>query len=145
MLDIWNCDALGSYSDVPGGMGQHPTTGHKFLRGYQVTDPHGVAEFTSIYPGWYPGRAVHVHFKIRLSSGSARRYEFTSQLFFDDDLTDRVHALDPYAAKGKRPIANADDRVYTSLPRDQRAALTLNAWPQDDGYMGLIDIGVRIV
>jgi protocatechuate 3,4-dioxygenase beta subunit len=144
MLDIWSCDALGAYSDVSGGMGQHPTMGHKFLRGYQITDHHGVAEFTTVYPGWYPGRTVHVHFKIRLFTGSARRYEFTSQLFFDDDLTNRVHALRPYADKGKREVVNENDHVYTGLPRGQRAALTLSPWPQDDGYMGLIDVGVRI-
>jgi protocatechuate 3,4-dioxygenase beta subunit len=144
MLDIWNCDALGTYSDVAGGMGQHPTTGHKFLRGYQVTDHNGVAEFTTVYPGWYPGRTVHVHFKIRLFTGAARRYAFTSQLFFDDALTDRVHALHPYADKGKRQVVNANDHVYTGLPLGQRSALTLSAWPQDDGYMGLIDVGVRI-
>jgi protocatechuate 3,4-dioxygenase beta subunit len=143
VLDLWNCDALGAYSDVS-GRGQHPTTGHKFLRGYQVTDGHGVAEFTTVYPGWYPGRTVHVHFKIRLGVGSARAYDFTSQLFFDDALTDRVHALQPYASRGKRTMVNATDDIYASLPRTQRAALTLSAWPQDDGYMGLIDVGVRI-
>jgi protocatechuate 3,4-dioxygenase beta subunit len=141
-LDIWSCDALGAYSDVT-GMGLH-TTGHKFLRGYQITDARGVAEFTTVYPGWYPGRTVHVHFKIRLSAGSARAYDFTSQLFFDEAITDRVHALHPYAAKGKRPILNTADRVYTSLPAAERSALTLSVWPQDDGYMGLIEVGVRI-
>jgi protocatechuate 3,4-dioxygenase beta subunit len=137
-LDVWNCDALGAYSDV------RQTAGKKYLRGFQITDPHGVAEFTTVYPGWYPGRAVHVHFKIRLFTGSAKQYEFTSQLFFDDALTDRVHALHPYAAKGKRPVLNADDGIYTSLSQNQRRALTLGAWPQDDGYMGLVDVGVRV-
>ena len=148
-LDVWNCDALGTYSDVsaiggPPAGAHHPSTGHKFLRGYQVTDPHGVAEFTTVYPGWYPGRTPHVHFKIRLFAGSAKRYEFTSQLFFDEMLTDHVHALQPYATKGTRPVVNAKDRVYTSLPTAERAALTLSPWPQDDGYMGLLDVGVRI-
>jgi protocatechuate 3,4-dioxygenase beta subunit len=144
-LDVWNCDAQGAYSDVSNAaMGQHRTIGHKFLRGYQVTDQHGVAEFTTVYPGWYAGRAVHVHFKIRLFAGSAKHYEFTSQLFFDDALTDRVHALQPYATKGKRPIVNSADRIYASLAGAERSALTLSAWPQDDGYMGLLDVGVRI-
>src|SRR5207244_2699335 len=63
MVDVWHCDALGAYSDVsdPGGS----TVGKKFLRGYQVTDAEGLVRFTTIYPGAYPGRAVHIHFKIR--------------------------------------------------------------------------------
>jgi protocatechuate 3,4-dioxygenase beta subunit len=130
-LDVWNCDALGTYSDVS-AVGGPPSGAHH------------VAEFTTVYPGWYPGRTPHVHFKIRLFAGSAKRYEFTSQLFFDEMLTDHVHALQPYAAKGTRPVVNAKDRVYTNLPSAERAALTLSAWPQDDGYMGLLDVGVRI-
>jgi len=142
-LDVWNCDALGTYSDVS-NVQRHSTTGHKFLRGYQITNQNGVAEFTTVYPGWYPGRTVHVHFKIRLFAGSAKQYEFTSQLFFDDALTDRVHALHPYAAGGKRQVVNAADGIYTSLSSAERTALTLSAWPQDDGYMGLVDVGVRV-
>jgi protocatechuate 3,4-dioxygenase beta subunit len=137
MLDVWNCDALGEYSDV------QRATGHKFLRGYQITDHAGVAEFTTVYPGWYPGRTVHVHFKIRLTGASTRRTEFTSQLFFDDTLTDHVHALRPYAAKGRRSTVNADDRIYTSLAAPERAALTVRASPREDGYFGVVTIGVR--
>jgi protocatechuate 3,4-dioxygenase beta subunit len=140
-LDVWSCDALGAYSDVS-NFGGTRTGGHKFLRGYQITDQRGIAEFTTLYPGWYPGRAVHVHFKIRLFAGSARQYEFTSQLFFDDALTDRVHALHPYAANGRRTTVNADDRIYTSLAAAERTALTLRASPREDGYSGVVDVGV---
>ena len=87
--------------------------GKKFLRGYQVTDSEGVARFTTIYPGWYPGRTVHVHFKIRSKPSSKPGFDFTSQLYFDDALTDRVHAQPPYAAKGQRRRRNADDRIFS--------------------------------
>ena len=62
-MDIWHCNALGAYSDVsdPG----FDTSGQQFLRGYQATDANGVATFSTIYPGWYSGRTVHIHFKIR--------------------------------------------------------------------------------
>jgi protocatechuate 3,4-dioxygenase beta subunit len=87
--------------------------GKKFLRGYQVTDAEGVARFKSIYPGWYPGRTVHIHFKIRSAPSAKPGFDFTSQLYFDDALTDRVHAQPPYSAKGQRRRRNADDHIFS--------------------------------
>ena len=77
-LELWHCDAAGIYSDVtdPG----FNTKGQKFLRGSQVTDAEGRATFTTIYPGWYASRAVHIHFKVHPTTSSV----FTSQLFFDE-------------------------------------------------------------
>src|SRR5687768_2233091 len=68
MVDIWQCDAMGVYSDVRDTTVGFNTAGQKFLRGYQMTDASGVAKFTTIYPGWYQGRTVHVHFKVRAKS-----------------------------------------------------------------------------
>jgi protocatechuate 3,4-dioxygenase beta subunit len=111
IVDVWHFDADGVYSDV--SEAGFNTVGKKYLRGYQVTGSDGVARFTTIYyPGWYSGRAVHIHFKIRSSAGSTSAYEFTSQLFFDDTLTDQVHAQQPYAAKGERNTRNAKDGIY---------------------------------
>jgi protocatechuate 3,4-dioxygenase beta subunit len=110
LVDVWHCDHLGVYSDVsdPG----FNTVGKKFLRGYQVTDARGVARFSTVYPGWYQGRTVHIHFKIRSVPSSRPGFEFTSQLYFDDALTDRVHAQQPYAAKGQRTVRNDRDGIY---------------------------------
>jgi protocatechuate 3,4-dioxygenase beta subunit len=109
-VDIWHCDALGVYSgtSAPG----RDTTGQMYLRGYQVTDASGRASFTTIYPGWYPGRAVHIHFKIRGNGPDGRRYEFTSQLFFNEAITDEVHGQEPYASRGRRNRMNTDDGIY---------------------------------
>src|SRR5262245_29719586 len=96
-VDIWHCDALGVYSDVEDRYSN--TRGRKFLRGYQISDERGVVRFTTIYPGWYSGRAVHIHFKVRVKTGNTLTDEFTSQLYFPDDLSDRVHATEPYADK----------------------------------------------
>ena len=74
-VDIWHANASGLYSDVAA----NGTTGHKYLRGYQVTDADGVADFVTVFPGWYTGRAIHIHFKIRKGD-----LEFTSQLFFEE-------------------------------------------------------------
>ena len=109
-VDLWQCDALGVYSDVRDP--RFSTVGQKFLRGYQVTDERGEAKFTTVYPGWYPGRAVHIHFKIRMPQSGQRALEFTSQLYFDDELTDRVHGVAPYASRGKRSTRNRDDGIF---------------------------------
>lgn len=68
------------------------TKGQKFFRGYQVTDATGKAQFTTIYPGWYQARAVHIHFKVLATPADGKDSEFTSQLFFDESLADLVPA-----------------------------------------------------
>lgn len=136
-LDVWHCDAGGVYSDVQG-------ESHKFLRGYQVTDANGAVKFTTVYPGWYPGRAVHIHFKLRLFAGSTKSYEFTSQLFFDEALTDAVHTQSPYSSRGSRNTRNADDGIYNELSASQKAALTLQAAKAGNGYEGVVNFGVQV-
>ena len=79
VVDIWQCDVDGEYSDVLDRGRRFDTRGQRFLRGYQVVDQDGRVQFTTIYPGWYPGRAVHIHFKIRTSMTAGRAGEFTSQ------------------------------------------------------------------
>lgn len=110
MVDVWQCDAAGVYSGVNDP--QFDTSGQQFLRGHQITDTRGTATFTTIYPGWYPGRAVHIHFKIRTQPAAARGLEFTSQLYFPDAVTDVVHAQPPYASKGTRDRRNEQDGIY---------------------------------
>jgi protocatechuate 3,4-dioxygenase beta subunit len=114
VVDIWQCDALGVYSDVRDFNGLFDTRGKKFLRGHQVTDAGGTARFITIYPGWYPGRTVHIHFKIRTDPNARRGYEFTSQIYFDDAITDQVHAQAPYAGKGRRWLKNDGDGTASS-------------------------------
>lgn len=110
LVDVWQCDALGVYSGVNDP--QFDTSGQQFLRGHQITDARGIANFITIYPGWYPGRAVHIHFKIRTQPVVARGLEFTSQLYFPDAVTDVVHAQPPYASKGTRDRRNEQDGIY---------------------------------
>jgi uncharacterized protein (TIGR03437 family) len=112
-VDLWHCDASGGYSDVS-GQGNPNNSGQKFLRGYQVTDSNGSVEFTTIYPGWYSGRTVHLHYKVRLFAGLTERYDFTSQLCFDDTLTDQVFTQAPYNSRGTRNTRNSNDNIYQS-------------------------------
>ena len=146
MVDIWQCDAMGQYSGVNDRMVGFNTESQKFLRGYQVTDANGVARFTTIYPGWYQGRAVHIHFKIRAPADAAiadqTAYEFTSQLFFDDTLSDQVHKGPAYAAKGQRGTGerNQNDGIY----RQAGEVLLLNVALAPDGYHADFDVGLDL-
>jgi protocatechuate 3,4-dioxygenase beta subunit len=138
-VDIWHCDADGAYSGVsdPG----FDTSEQKWLRGYQITDELGLAEFMSIYPGWYSGRTTHIHFKIRTDPESDNGYEFTSQLFFDENITDIVHAEAPYANKGYRDTLNTDDNIFQS----SEGLLTLVLEPlEGGGYTATFDIGLDL-
>jgi protocatechuate 3,4-dioxygenase beta subunit len=139
LVDVWQCDALGVYSDVsdPG----FQTTGSKFLRGYQVTDAAGRVTFTTVYPGWYQGRTVHIHFKIRSDAGATKALEFTSQLFFDDTVTDTVHALQPYAQKGRRTLRNDGDGIYAT--GGDQLLLALDGDPST-GYTTTFEVGLQL-
>jgi protocatechuate 3,4-dioxygenase beta subunit len=133
VVDVWHCDALGDYSGVSGDTGN-------FLRGFQRTDANGRASFTTIYPGWYQGRAVHIHFKIRTDPDGAAGFEFTSQLFFDDELSRTVYATGIYAQKGPQDQPNASDQIF-----NQSGGATLLAVSQDgDGYRATFPIAVQL-
>lgn len=137
-VDVWQCDAMGVYSDVrdPG----FNTVGQKFLRGYQLTDAQGTARFLTIYPGWYPIRTVHIHLKIRTAPMAGKRYEFTSQLYFPDELTDRVHTALPYSSKGRRRVRNPHDFIF----RDGGDQLILDPLESNGGYAATFPIGLMI-
>jgi protocatechuate 3,4-dioxygenase beta subunit len=138
IVDVWHCDALGVYSGVddPG----FDTRGRTFLRGWLPTDDTGVARFTTVYPGWYPGRCVHVHFKLRSAPAATRGFEFVSQLYFDDALTDQVHARPPYAARGTGRVRNARDGIF----RDGGAELTLDVRPRGAGWAARFDVALDL-
>jgi protocatechuate 3,4-dioxygenase beta subunit len=136
MVDLWQCDHLGVYSDV-----QDPsfnTKGKRFLRGYQVTDREGRARFTTVYPGWYAGRTVHIHFKIRSPRTRQPGYEFTSQFYFDDAVTDRIFKEAPYAGRGERSTRNPADGIF----RRGGAQLILDVTRKDPGYAGTFHVAL---
>ena len=139
LVDLWQCDAEGVYWGVDGGGGPTSARERQFLRGHQRTDENGVARFTTIFPGWYRGRAVHVHFKVR-TDVAGQPYEFTSQLYFDEALIDRVHAQAPYAARGRRQTTNAQDRIF----RDGGESLMVQVSEAGAGYAAAFDIGLDL-
>jgi protocatechuate 3,4-dioxygenase beta subunit len=99
-VDVWHCDAEGVYSGVQGDDGT-------FLRGVQVTDASGEATFRTIFPGWYSGRAVHIHVKV-IQGAQA----WTGQLFFDEEAIDAVYALEPYSSRGPADVPNSSDGIF---------------------------------
>jgi hypothetical protein len=135
VVDIWHANAGGTYSDVS----QNGTVGQKYLRGLQVTNANGLARFVTIYPGWYQGRAVHVHFKVRLFNGSNETYEFTSQLFFDPATTNAVYASGAYAARGAPSTPNSSDGIYGA--DGSRLIVPLSS-DGSGGLAGTFNIGV---
>ena len=136
-VDVWHSDAQGRYSDT-GGFGFGASTrGQQFLRGYQVTDAAGAVEFVTIYPGGYAGRAVRVHFKIRTRDATGRIRDFTSQLYFDDALTERIFALEPYAGR-RRWLTNAEDGLF----RDGGSELLLAPQRSGEGYAATFEIAL---
>jgi protocatechuate 3,4-dioxygenase beta subunit len=138
-VDIWHCDAQGIYSDTS-ELGMQ-TVGQKFLRGYQTTDASGAVKFTTIYPGWYTGRAVHIHIKVRGNTAAGQGFEFTSQLFFDEALSDAVFAQAPYNTRdGSRRIYNDRDNIYG----ESGGQTVLDVQPSGSGYATSFYMGVRV-
>lgn len=134
LVDVWQCDAAGVYSDVQGSAGK------KFLRGYQTTNAQGVARFTTIIPGWYQGRTVHTHFKIRTNPTSGRGLEFTSQLFFDDTLIDQIFAQAPYSSRGQRSTRNNNDGIFSQGGSQLMLPMTRSG----ESYTGTFDIALQV-
>lgn len=140
IVDVWHCDADGVYSDAVDPK-YFDTTGKKFLRGYQRTDAGGAATFTTIYPGWYPVRTPHIHYKIRSPASADRAWEFVSQVYFDERTNDQVYARPPYAAKGTRTVSNLADAIYRDSGGRQSM---LTVVPARQGYSAGFDVALDL-
>jgi protocatechuate 3,4-dioxygenase beta subunit len=126
LVDIWHCNALGVYSDEA----VESTSGQKFLRGFQVTNTQGNVVFQTIYPGWYSGRTTHVHVRVRVFNGytSTVIYNYTTQFFFNDAVTNLIYKIAPYTQHANRDTTNSADTVYTGGSFD--GSVTANAGQQ---------------
>jgi len=127
-VDVWHCDAAGVYSGVQGNTGT-------FLRGIQRTDAKGLAVFRTIYPGWYPGRTVHVHVKVALGGNVVH----TGQLYFPDGVTDAVYGRRPYSRRPNRSTRNAADSIFRNGGRRSTLKITRSG----SLYVGMLTMGVQ--
>lgn len=133
-VDLWHASASGLYSDES----MLHTSGQRYLRGYQVTDASGTVRFATVFPGWYPERTPHVHVKIRtFSAARAVTYAFTSQLYFDDALTNAVLARTAYSTRGARDTTNARDQLFTN-------SMVVPLARSSSGYAGTFTLGMRM-
>ena len=143
-VEIWQCDALGRYSGFPPPDDSTVVTAatapraayvpdQTFLRGRQVTDVSGRVEFRTVYPGWYPGRTIHIHLRADVDGAV-----LTSQLYFPDDVSDRVLRHAPYAERPGRDTSNATDEIF---PTGGDPAV-LDVIPVADGYRAAICLAV---
>jgi protocatechuate 3,4-dioxygenase beta subunit len=105
------------------------------MRGVQKTNAQGIATFQTVYPGWYQGRAVHIHVKVHVGGNVVH----TGQLFFSDTTTDLVYRKAPYAARGTRDVRNAGDNIYTQGGSQS----VVKAVKSGSGYAGTLTMGVR--
>jgi protocatechuate 3,4-dioxygenase beta subunit len=168
-LDIWHCDATGVYSgfSANGGGFDGPMRGNRgrgggppsaritdptrFLRGIQVTNKDGVAQFQTLYPGWYAGRTIHVHIKVHLGGEMAgETYSgghvcHTGQFFFPEDVTAQIAKLDPYISRSKvHRTLQSEDHVFLSQG-GSHSVVTLERQTRrsdSDGFIANITVAV---
>ena len=129
-VDVWHADASGVYSGFGAG-----SANRTFLRGIQRTDASGVATFETVYPGWYPGRTVHIHVKVHVGGNVVH----TGQLFFADPFTDAVYRRSPYSRRPNRTTRNAADSIYVN----GGSKSVVVARRSGSGYTGSITMGVH--
>ena len=128
-VDIWHCDKDGNYSEY----GNHPmqrtdlTSAH-FLRGRQITDADGNVSFLSIYPGWYHGRAPHIHIEVFDMSGTSL---LITQVAFPENISNKVYSSSLYADRGEADTPNNRDNIFADSLSEQMATVTGNI---TDGY-----------
>jgi protocatechuate 3,4-dioxygenase beta subunit len=108
-----------------------------YLRGLQTTDGNGIASFITIYPGWYQGRATHIHVEVMVNGRSVK----VTQIAFPEDITASVYRTGVYASSGQNPTTNARDNVFSDGVSEELIQLTGDT---TNGYSGTFQVGVAL-
>lgn len=130
-VEIWHVDAAGNYSQYGGQATQ------TFLRGIQTTNAAGEVAFTTIYPGWYQGRATHIHLEVTVGGRSIK----VTQIAFPEIVNAQVYASSAYASRGTNPIANAADGIFADSLASELVTPTGDA---TTGYSAAVQVGVAV-
>ncbi|TKA22140.1 hypothetical protein B0A50_08197 [Salinomyces thailandicus] len=150
MLDFWNANATGVYSD----MEDEGTLGTWWLRGIRKTDEYGLAQHVSIFPGFYAGRAQHMHIKAHVnytvhdnnSTISFGAVPHTGQLFFDQSTLTQINKVPPYTLDTNTFTTNVDDRVLTSQANSTRydpfVEIRSMGYNLTGGVLGFINLAI---
>ncbi|PJZ77299.1 hypothetical protein CH365_11220 [Leptospira neocaledonica] len=142
-VDVWHCDKDGYYSGYSesGYLGNKNYVGQTFCRGIQLTDSSGIANFTTIYPGWYSGRVTHIHFQVYLNNGLVA----TSQIAFPEDITKTVYNTSLYSAHGQNTSVpgNCYDNIFNNSTSDLSLELcTITEDSSTGGYIASLTVGI---
>ena len=134
-VEVWHADARGIYS----GFSEQvvDTTSQDFLRGDMISDVRGQVYFRSIYPGWYPGRAVHVHFKVSVHNA----VRITSQFYFPDQISRAVYQHPIYRPRGAQDTSLDRDQFLQSVDQIQ-SNLIASVTPERSGYLAQMRITI---
>lgn len=128
-VEIWQCDAAGNYS-------QYGTqTAQTYLRGIQTTNGDGQVTFTTVYPGWYQGRATHIHVEVVRNGVSSK----VTQIAFPESVNAAVYATGVYASRGSNPTANARDGIFADSLDSEMASVSGDA---TNGFTATFRVGI---
>jgi len=130
-VEIWHVDAAGNYSQY--GTEQAQT----FLRGIQTTNSNGEVTFTTIYPGWYQGRATHIHVEVTMSGRSVK----VTQIAFPESINNAVYGTGAYASRGSNPMSNTSDGIFADSLSAELTTLTGNV---ANGFATTFQVGVSL-
>jgi protocatechuate 3,4-dioxygenase beta subunit len=130
-VEIWQVDAVGNYSQYGSQAGQ------TFLRGIQTTNANGEVTFTTIYPGWYQGRATHIHIEVTRGGATVK----VTQIAFPESINNQVHTQGAYAARGTNPVSNAADGIFAD---SLAAELVTPAGSVATGFTAAFQLGVAL-
>jgi protocatechuate 3,4-dioxygenase beta subunit len=128
-VEIWQCDAIGNYSQYGSQAGQ------TYLRGIQTTDANGQVTFTTVYPGWYQGRATHIHVEVTRGGSSLK----VTQIAFPESVNNEVYGTGVYASRGSNPTTNTRDNIFADSIDSELATVSGNP---ASGYTATFTVGL---
>jgi protocatechuate 3,4-dioxygenase beta subunit len=130
-VEIWQCDAAGNYSEYG------TQTAQTYLRGTQTTDASGQVTFITVYPGWYQGRATHIHVDVTRNGSSIK----VTQIAFPEAMNNAVYATGVYAARGSNPTSNVADGIFADSINSELATV---AGDPAAGLTAVFVVGVAV-